>query len=163
MKSVEYGCTMYKYKKKTFLSIPKGYKCVSSVMEDGKKVGILKKKSKLIDYFLILWIISVIFCYTQLAREKQIVQVPNVVYVTENLLNVDVNNPKENPYPVLLKVKTMDGGVLYSGTLNPGESLGAIEVNTKQQSYIIEYSVKWNGILDISREYTVVNHSYKED
>ena len=95
--------------------------------------------------------------------DKQVIQIPNSVYVTGNYLNVDINNPETNPYDVYITIKSPDGITLYESRVPRGGSIGAIEINTGYPAYIIEYKIKWNNLIDLSKQYRISNQDYREE
>ena len=157
------SCSYFKKGKRTFLSIPKGYECYKVITVDGKNVGLIKKPSILLDVILLVWLVLVCFICYNTPTTKQVVQIPNSVYVTGGLLNLDINNLESNPYSVYITVYSNKGDVLYEEYLEPGQSIGAVEINTNYPAYTIEYKFKWAGILPLAKTYTVNNQDYKEE
>jgi hypothetical protein len=163
-KNIPLNCTVYKHRNKTYLSIPKGFKVVKVVDVDGTKTGILKKRNTLVEILFIAWI-TILCCimYYVYNCDKQVIQIPNSVYVTGNYLNVDINNPETNPYDVYITIKSPDGITLYESGVPRGGSIGAIEINTGYPAYIIEYKIKWNNLIDLSKQYRISNQDYREE
>lgn len=153
----------YMYKKRIYVYVPNDMKVVGYKTIDGETYGIIKKKSTVLDLFLLLWLLLICIIIYFTPEKKQIIQIPNEVYVMDDMVNVDISNPEYNPYDVYITISSPNGDILYDCVLCKGESLGAIEINTTFQSYIIEYKVKWNGVFDISKKYKLSNASYREE
>jgi len=151
----------YLYKKRIYLDVPKDLRVAGYKEIDGVTYGVLKKKSGLPEFLLLLWLLALCAIIYFTPDRKQIIQIPNEVYVMDGLLNVDVSNPMYNPYDAYVQIQSPSGDILYECILPAGESLGAIEIDTSFQSYIIEYKVKWNNVFDVSKKYKINNASYE--
>lgn len=162
MRKNDVSLYLYLYKGRTFMSVPDNMYVKSVKVIDGKKYGVLKKKSTNFEFVLLILITLMVYALYDLPTGKDIVQIPETFYATGNLLNVDINNTESNEYTVYITIKSTSGEVLLERTLPPGTSIGAVEINTNLPTYILEYKIKWKGIYDIKRTFKIMNSNYKE-